>query len=293
MRTVKEFKDAGLVFVDGDMKTSPIEGEQPMMLLGGDVVIANNHPSTDIVIEFAWRANTGEMPSYKGLVEITYNGEGCEMKEVRNADSINWLNVNEWRPVISKEDKMEGKTNDPRANERVEIPECAPTYTKEMHEAECQSILGMRYSDGGGEECELIGENNQCGVFVGKPILEHDAKYLSVWPKEDCRPIGTKEMHDAGEFKNGDKVYYQHLPDRQYTFIGKHPGGSGEYSVCYCNGNVATIMTKYLSAKPIDTRTDEERLIDEVYDQIMNEGGATLPKKGIIKAMIGMGYRKP
>lgn len=67
-----------------------------------------------------------------------------------------------------------------------------PTYTKEMHEAECQSILGMRYIDGGGEECELIGENNQRGVFVGKPILEHNAKYLSVWPKEDCRPIDTR-----------------------------------------------------------------------------------------------------
>lgn len=249
MGTVKEFKDAGLVFVEGDKAEDKTGYSLTAMDVAQDIGDIDCY-SDDIVKEFAWRTNnTGEKPSYKGLVEITYNGEGCEMKEVRNADSINWLNVNEWRPVISKKVRIEGKPQ----------------------------VEGGVYING-----ELIG--------ISKGFsFSHDEHSEKV----DIKPIYTKEMHEAGEFKNGDKVQVPSQGDAVLTFIG----ASAKYKTCileFDDGSTAYELVEFI--RHADTRTDEEKLIDAMIEDVdaanpNHKLGVAL--NSLASQLIAMGYRKP
>lgn len=227
METVKEFLDAGLGFCNLDIIAS-INGE--------------NGESKDFlnsaVTEFAWRKNTGEMPSYKGAVELM---DGYHNTGIKFSGDVRWemqaqagdANIYKWRPVISKEDKTKGKTNEPIAYARIEIPDCAPIYTKEMHE--------------------------------------------------------------AGEFKNGDKVRIPTQGDAVLTFIGV----SAKYKTCILEFNDGSLAYELLEfIRLADTRTDEEKLIDDLAEwlKLIEEANASTYEtkaKATITWLEEAGYRKP
>ena len=69
MKTIKNFKDAGLVFVIGD-KVDGVTGDPDSIPL--DLAFRHATPHDVWTIRgFAWRANAGEKPSFKGMVAIT------------------------------------------------------------------------------------------------------------------------------------------------------------------------------------------------------------------------------
>ncbi len=78
MKTVQELKDAGLVFVEGDVHS----GMGP--------------------ISFAWRKNTGIEPTFRGKVEVSFaNGDSS----VEYVNTLMWdvaeagYSIVRWRPV--------------------------------------------------------------------------------------------------------------------------------------------------------------------------------------------------
>lgn len=113
MKTVKDFEDAGLEFVNGDTGgTYQITCEE--------VFNRSNAWNNDTPTSFAWRTNNGEKPSFIGLIEFTYNGEGCEMQECRPSSNINWSLVKKWRPSLNQQSI---KTETPEEKEIFEAME--------------------------------------------------------------------------------------------------------------------------------------------------------------------------
>ncbi len=101
METVGDFKKAKLKFVVGDVIKNQFPDSK--IIVGThcsvgmlDVGINAGH----IVASFADRKNTGVKPEFEGVIEYTFNGEGCEMREVRHTRNINWAIVKEWRPHL-------------------------------------------------------------------------------------------------------------------------------------------------------------------------------------------------
>ncbi len=78
MKTVQEFKDAGLVFVEGDVHS----GMGP--------------------ISFSWRKNTGVEPTFSGKVEVEFSRGATH---VGNPESFDWgyigtVGLRRWRPAL-------------------------------------------------------------------------------------------------------------------------------------------------------------------------------------------------
>ncbi|MBP6517881.1 hypothetical protein [Shewanella sp.] len=111
MKTVGEFKKAGLVFVNGDVYCH--KGSTLKMLADGITLKWFERDAKALnatIMGFAWRENTGVKPKFSGDIEFTFNGEGCEMQEVRSANNINWSIVKKWRPSLNQSSVAESDT---------------------------------------------------------------------------------------------------------------------------------------------------------------------------------------
>ena len=107
MKTVGYYKRAGLEFVCGDKVDDSADNiGLDIIPLSEDMAERCNEGKHGFYLapvgEFAWRTNTGKKPSFSGLIEFTYNGEGCEMQECRQPDNINWSIVKKWRPALNQ-----------------------------------------------------------------------------------------------------------------------------------------------------------------------------------------------
>jgi hypothetical protein len=70
MKTVRDFKDSGLVFVSDDI-VGGLSGDHCSVPVKMLVPQGSMKPLDAWAIrEFAWRANTGEKPSFKGMVDV-------------------------------------------------------------------------------------------------------------------------------------------------------------------------------------------------------------------------------
>lgn len=147
--TVKDFKDAGLVFVDGDTYDNGFK------LNNHGASLVNKFPTDDNLAfdEFAWRTNTGIKPKFKGGVEyITASGfSGAGPVGLVGFDLMALDSVVKWRPLITKEEPQESK----------------PVYTQAMDNAnelppigsECLMLKGASpsgFSWTKGEKLECI-----------------------------------------------------------------------------------------------------------------------------------------
>jgi hypothetical protein len=163
MKTVGDYKKAGLVFVEGDSNRT-ICGSVHLSPLGEDgASFMNserkdlNHDNSYIPTEFAWRTNTGEKPSFDGLIE--YRKVDCKEERMVHSEAINWESENiEWRPSLNQGDELDSMANASRDGEATPViygrmqepyPRLSasidavnklsevdkPTYTKAMQEA--------------------------------------------------------------------------------------------------------------------------------------------------------------
>ena len=115
MDTVKYYKDAGLVFVDGDKNK---HGQSLEFLRAG----GNTSHDHNEVGEFAWRTNTGVKPDYDGMIEVIFKTcEDIEEGDTRGSvDKYNYWElkddsdssfyvIDSWRPLITKEPPPESE----------------------------------------------------------------------------------------------------------------------------------------------------------------------------------------
>ena len=129
MKTVGELKKAGAVFIVGDCATYKGSGNDRIEMNELGIEHMNQGFNGDwLAVEFAWRTNTGERPSFDGLIEAEWSDGD---KEMVYADQVaNWgVNlevdsfVTAWRPSLNQGKKVEPK--------KVS----KPTYTKAMADA--------------------------------------------------------------------------------------------------------------------------------------------------------------
>jgi hypothetical protein len=108
MKTVGEFKKAGLVFFEGDA-CKCVEG---VTYNSGKFSELTNRGNTAWVnfdaISFAWRENTGVKPEFKGLIDVLVGDDkNSEQFNCINASALVWdtnplSRVIKWRPSLNQ-----------------------------------------------------------------------------------------------------------------------------------------------------------------------------------------------
>jgi len=196
MKTVGDFKKAGLVFVKGD-NTIESDGSSSKDYIDFDYdgsFNKNNYFDCSPIESFAWRENAGVNPEFKGLIEFTFNGEGCEMQEVRNANNINWAIVKKWRPSLNQPKRSPYDVDAHVSGEKVK-----PVFTQEMADAGelppagsvflyC-NLRNPKASDW--REVESKYTDDDCMFFKGKSgVRGFVSKEDMAYPI--CKPIDTR-----------------------------------------------------------------------------------------------------
>lgn len=116
MKTVKDYLDLGLVFVDSDKLLSVSNDNDSKEVCMSGLCIAHQrycdgirggnaiffYPSEWTPSSFAWRNNDGVKPDYNGLIHAMFEN-GTIIQDF--ADSLNWGSsfnpIIQWRPVVS------------------------------------------------------------------------------------------------------------------------------------------------------------------------------------------------
>lgn len=106
MKTVKDYKQLGLVFIQGDyINTHEGKKQDPLNLHGVGYCNDSTFNDEKFAIEFAWRNNEGVKPEYMGLIEA-----GCESGDILegiSSDFMYWWDdgtIIKWRPVVLQSD---------------------------------------------------------------------------------------------------------------------------------------------------------------------------------------------
>lgn len=105
MKTVGDYKKAGLAFVDGDVMM-----DQPLSSGGADLLNTSDSWDIDDTIEhFEWRTNTGVKPEFNGVIELEHRGGTQKYVEpIGDYYSRDWSleqddgDITRWRPHIDK-----------------------------------------------------------------------------------------------------------------------------------------------------------------------------------------------
>ena len=132
MKTIKDFKDAGLVFVKGDSGSGFTVGDAEGFNL--DNIWDYLKPES-----FAWRTNTGVKPEFDGVVEVEVRNGGLG---VAHPNSLQWgvnimdisspIDIIKWRPHLPK---VEDKPKSPY-DVGAHVSETKPAFTQAMDDIE-------------------------------------------------------------------------------------------------------------------------------------------------------------
>lgn len=257
MKTVGEFKSAGLVFVGNDKlrrETNNHDSDEISMnrcWLGHDrysgfLEVSDGYFANKewAISSFAWRENTGVKPEFIGLIEFTFNGEGCEMQEARSANSVNWAIVKKWRPRLNQHQKWPEKSR-----------------------------------------MDIIGQNGNDGLHYDNTAQQVEA--LAV----NNKPIFTQAMADANELPPVGSVVDVVGQNGVELFYGE---GEKNCEVLAHVKNTAVIRMSFGlgcfssdALKASDTRTDRENAVDE-----MLELDLWATDREFLEAIYDAGYRK-
>lgn len=129
MKTVKEFRDSGLVFVRGD-ECYRIETDTTFLNDWHRCVNTDNDNFNECLItKFAWRDNTGEPPKFKGWVQVELTDGKHDYGLTSDFDwrkSVPLPSIKKWRPVLETQPVQTFKPGD-----KVDTP----------HNGLCEMIL--------------------------------------------------------------------------------------------------------------------------------------------------------
>jgi hypothetical protein len=217
MKTVKDFKDAGLVFAEGDIMQGNAENQSlENSCLRGLMEINSRLPVriTDqwIVNSFAWRKNTGVKPDFDG--EIEWTGKSVLALYEINIGKLKWgPTVHKWRPLLNQPGTVQTETNE----------------EKEFFD-KCKDKDGIFYKGFSAQE------------FLDK---------CNATP--DLEPVFTQEMSDNGELPPIDS-YFMHKGKKVQTIsTTKEISGvvtylteDGEIDCCWNNAQCVQPLTEPL-----------------------------------------------
>lgn len=327
MKTVGEFKDAGLVFVKGDKCYK--DGSS------GDEFHRHWYEAPkmyrdQVISEFAWRENTGVKPEFMGLIEFTFDREGYEeMHEVRGTSNINWSIVKKWRPSLNQSLSIsEHETKESAIHKAwVELQgdlSNAKKYDKNG------SYLAVCIKDGffikeglyclteslvdntehwkdvctvkeftsycekmAAEEkrMDIIGQNGNDGLHYDTTSQQVESLAVNAQ-----RPIFTRVMADANELPPIGSFVDVVGKNGVELFYGE---GEVNCEVLAHVENTAVIKMGYGlgcfssdALKASDTRTDIEKAIDDALFDIGAKIGDVSSIGAVVSCMINAGYRK-
>lgn len=221
MKTVGDFKEAGLVFVADDVVSTSRSGRGNFERVEDDYVGFVNSTSgihslwnNAEVKEFAWRENTGVKPGFSGKIDFVHqDGEEFFGLDIEKACACEYWALNSGQGTIVKW--------------RPHIPSI---QTETSEEKECLDAIQDKH----------------------------------MWDDTAIKPVYTQEMADAGE-----------LPPVGVTCEFE---ADGEWRECYIvgmdQGDYLPVIQSYedvfimpqegLNFRPIDTRTEREKAIDEM-----------------------------
>lgn len=178
MKTVKDYKQQGLVFIKGDyINTFYGKKENPLNRSG--VKYCNNsiHNDEKFAVEFAWRNNDGIKPEYKGLIDVCFECGTVSHNESTidfewSLDDENY--IAKWRPSVLQSES-------PTVSTKEDKP-MKPVYTAEMHAK--------------GELPPVGSEVKVCIEEAGFELEGND-------PKHECKVVTVKA---AFVNKDGEKI---------------------------------------------------------------------------------------
>lgn len=254
MKTVGDFKQAGLVFVGDDKlrsETNNHDSDEICMsrcwlghgiyrgfLEVSDCYFANKEW---VISSFAWRENTGVKPEFKGLIDVLVGDDkNSEQFNCINARDLVWdtnplSRVIKWRPSLNQPQQWPD-------NSRIDI----------------------------------IGQNGNDGMHYDNTAQQVEA--LAV----NDKPIFTQAMADNGGFESGQKVYVAQIntlagiAEKRY-FVEQFWCGSGhqrEYlSLGILFGSKEQAERKCKSLLGIDTRTDRQKMHEQIHSIMTDDSG--------------------
>ena len=137
MRTVGDFKKAGLEFVEDDSGSN-------YCVFNVNAFNSMDHFNDGVPEFFEWRENTGERPSFNGLIDILLpNGD---LKSAWNSKLDDWywvsFNIRKWRPSLNQ---LSITTETPEEKEALDsMTEHKPAFTQAMADAGELPPVGSR-----------------------------------------------------------------------------------------------------------------------------------------------------
>ncbi len=278
MKTVKDFKDAGLVFVDGDVNSNKASFSKD----GAETCnngIANDHIKMS---EFAWRTNTGVKPDFNGEVEfLTCVGMGTgyvnEMHWLIMADGygVNSESITRWRPLITKEQPIKIDNNPAKgvvfAGESAQPSSLGDEEGMEECLSDIAKLFGMVY----GIDCgwSNLADNIEAKL-TSATTNQHKPVYTQAMANAgELPPVGSKYLDEDNQicvalchtstFVIGQLV--EHLPVTQYPVIS---------------------TSRNDRCKPIDTRTDEEKLRDALAKNVSEWNDERAPVDDVVDSLL-------
>jgi len=275
MKTVGEFKKAGLVFVNGDVYCH--KGSTLKMLADGITLKWFERDAKALnatIMGFAWRENTGVKPEFSGAIDViteSWDSGDCHSK-THYASTLNWSNhclnkVIKWRPSLNH-------------------PSAAKPDTKQSAEEKRMDIIGQNGNDGlhydnTAQQVEALAVND-------KPIFTQAMADAGELP-----PVGSKVLFDGDSCFEFHSEYEQGLVDGGVVEIISHfDSGAGNVAAFLfdCNDGRSVSCGNNTCFKPIDTRTDREKAINEMASLISlrTRDGA----KEVCGELYDAGYRK-
>ncbi len=219
MKTVKDFKDAGLVFVEGDMVHSNTgcetsKGESLMdcatraSLIHSFISIGDKFACGVWTIEsFAWRTNKGVKPEFVGKMKLRIRcGDvmnSWEYEEIDWKKSGHGCDILEWRPHLPK---VEDKPKSPydvdahvSGQVRCEQADIKPVFTQSMADAGELPMAGVTCeykSDSGWRECFIVGMDQ--GDYL--PVIQsYGALFFMPEDGLEFRPIQNEREKAIGD----------------------------------------------------------------------------------------------
>lgn len=218
MKTVQDYLDLGLAFVDDDKLRSSTNNKDDKEVCMSGLCIAHQrycdgfrggnaiffYPSEWAPSSFAWRNNDGVKPEYKGLIHAMFeNGDIIQ----DFAKSLNWggsfNSIIQWRPVVSMCNHTELK---PRISFVSAISIDSPKFTVKEEKPKTTTTVNIE-----GRDYILVSH---------KPAAS---------PKEDesMKPVYTAEMHARNELPPVDSKVKVCIEEAGFELEGndtKHEG---------------------------------------------------------------------
>lgn len=253
MKTVGEFRKNGAKFIIGDKFICDTGAEVILNEVG--IINANNGACDSwLLLDLAWRENTGVKPDFKGLVDVEFSKfliiKSYEIDLIQfNLDDTQ--PVGRWRPSLSQPEKKEWPDN-------------------------CR--------------IDSIGQNGNDGLHYDNTPNQVEALAVNA----PSKPVFTQAMADAGEMPPvGSEFMFSRLADPRHNDFTVCTALFNDWGVLFYRVTDSRYEGGHGFAKigcghfkALDTRTGKEKAIDEVI------GAWPMADKSTIEVMLHMGYQK-